>query len=472
MLITNRFQCDKRRDSCGQCLRAKITCPGYHDPKSILFRHETEAVTQKFLKQEKPAIPPKIVISVEERAKQMFLSQYVFGTSPLLGYMQTFYPAGLGDVHLAESVKAVYLAFFSTEVVSPSTLQVARKTYGHALSLTNKALQSSESATKDTMLLTVLLLDLFECLANNGQNSSIEFEMKHIDGALALVRLRGHEQFRGSIGLRMFLQLSRNVFIRCLHREVEVPSELMALRSVAAQFVDTRDPKWRFSNAMIEYARLRGALRIREWSDDENIRFAREIDNYLVDIYTSVTPDRESQPANTNDPLCKMRGNGIHLDSSHNIHKTWNSLWLVRILLHDAILECNQRQLLNETRQSILITEQIEASTKTILSLSSEICSSVSKYMNSSNAPPHRAVAHTLIFPLYVAASSSVCPHDMRKWIIGRLAEIGSNLAIPQAVVAKEKIERREGGNPWNIVAMLRGLHLSDFAWTGFPSGG
>jgi hypothetical protein len=64
----------------------------------LIFRDQTATVIQKTLKKEKPTIPATVVIPVEERAKQMFVSQYVFGTSPLLDYMQTFYPGGLQDV--------------------------------------------------------------------------------------------------------------------------------------------------------------------------------------------------------------------------------------------------------------------------------------------------------------------------------------------------------------------------------------
>jgi hypothetical protein len=98
----------------------------------------------------------------------------------------------------------------------------------------------------DTMPLTVILLDLSESLANNDQNSPLKSEMKHVDGALALVRLRGNEQFNDPINLRMFLQLGLNILVRCLQREVEITSELIAPRSIAAQSVDTKDPKWYF----------------------------------------------------------------------------------------------------------------------------------------------------------------------------------------------------------------------------------
>jgi hypothetical protein len=302
-----------------------------------VFRDETATVIRKNLKQEKLAIPENVVIPIEERAKQMFISQYVFGTSPFLDYMQTFYPSGLQDVHLAETVRAVSLAFLSNEVVSTSILLAARKKYGRALSLTNKALRSAESATKDTTLLTVLLLDLFESLANKSQKPSLESESKHIDGAITLVKLRGNEQFNDSIGLRMFLQLSRNVVINCLWREVEVPPELIFLRSSAAEFVDSSDSKWRFSNTMIQYAKLRAAMRTGELSDDETILFARQIDSELIDIYGIIPPDWQASTTNTETPSTTAPKDYFHVYRSHNTYKAWNVLRIVRILLNEVI---------------------------------------------------------------------------------------------------------------------------------------
>ena len=406
----------------------------------------------------------------------MFVSQYVFGARPLLDYMQTFYPGGLQDLHLTESVQAVSLALFSNEFFSSSIIQAARKKYGYALSLTNKALRSARTATNDTMLLTVLLLDLFEGLSKKDHNSSLESETKHIDGAIALVRLRGDEQFHDPIGLRMFVQLSLNVLIRCLQWEVEVSADLISLRIYAAQFVDARDTKWSCSNVMIQYAELRNAMRIGKWSDGEIIRFATVLDTELINICTNMPSDWQFSTIPTPVQLANAFGDFIHVYSSPDICKTWNTIRIVRILLHEVIQEYCRRLLTKTSLSPTLGTHhQIKDCATTILSLLSDICASVLQYTecsqdfrsqvpknsrNSSQNHPNqnRAGAHGLIFPLYIAASSSVCPNDMREWIIGRLGHIGSVAVIPLAIVVKEMVERGERGNPWVIAAMSRCL--------------
>lgn len=390
----------------------------------------------------------------------MFISQYVLGTSAPLDYMQTFYPAGGKDFHFVESITAVWLAFFCNQTLSSSLLHTARKTYGRALSLTKNALQSPESVTKDTTLLTVLLLHLFECLATKDEYSSLESNMTHIDGAIALIKLRGKEQFRDAIGLRMFLQLSLNILVQSLHREVEFPAEFVSLRIYASQFGGANDMKWQFTDLMVRYARLRSAIRLGECPNSEIIQVAKQIDCELLDICTNMPPDWE--PVKASPPIQSTTAflEHCHVYSSHNIRKTWNTIRLVRILVNEVIPEYSQKGFAKETFSAAFNQPSQEASS-TIRALLSDICASVPPY-NKEDIEVHldRAAAHSLIFPLYIVASSASCSRDMRDWIIGKLEFIGSQMCIPHSIMVKEMLDGRKRGNPWGVAAMLGGAPI------------
>ena len=394
----------------------------------------------------------------------MFISQYVFGTSPLLDYMPTFYPSGLEDVHLTESIRAVGLAFFSNEVFLPSVLQTARKSYCRALSLTNKALQSPQSATKDTMLLTVLLLDLFENLATKDGYSSSESETKHIDGAIALVKLRGKSQFHDAIGRRMFQQLNLKCVVRCLEREVEVPSDFLLLRKYAAEFLDTNDFQWRFSELMIRYAGLKNAIRIGDCSDAQVLRIATEMDCELLNICANMPPEWSFSVENISLPSRNAFGEDVHVYPSHDVRKAWNVVRLTRILLNEVVQEYQTRVVVSESSSPNLnLHTQPEEGSPILQSLLVDICASVPQYTERktkdlSRTPAGRAGAHTLIFPLYIAASSPFCPHPMREWILGRLAFIGHSLCISQAILIKDTVEKGKRSSPWRVAAMLGSL--------------
>ena len=87
-----------------------------------------------------------------------------------------------------------------------------------------------------------------------------------MEGAIALVKLRGCDQFRDDVGLRMFHQLNSNILTRCLERDVEVPLDLLTLRSHASQHVDTQDRQWRLSELLIRFIGIRAAMKSGEIS--------------------------------------------------------------------------------------------------------------------------------------------------------------------------------------------------------------
>jgi len=224
-------KCDKKRESCGQCRRAQLLCPGYHNPRDLVFRDETRAVLKKITGREPTPIPTALLSPLEDRAKHLFISRYVLDKSAPFDYMSTFWPASL-DTHLTVTIRAVSLANLSTtELLSSSApvLEKARRRYGVALELTNKALRSPETATKNTMLHTVLLLALFEKLTRNDR-SSIEAESRHLDGAMTLAKLRGPGELDDPIFKRMMLQLYSMVATNYQDRQIEVPPNIILTR--------------------------------------------------------------------------------------------------------------------------------------------------------------------------------------------------------------------------------------------------
>ena len=67
-----------------------------------------------------------------------------------------------------KTLDTVDLAFLSFYSYDPTASAIGRQRYPSALPLVNAALQSTENATKDTALLAVLLLDLFEKLTKDN----------------------------------------------------------------------------------------------------------------------------------------------------------------------------------------------------------------------------------------------------------------------------------------------------------------
>lgn len=222
------IKCDKKKGSCGQCLRAQLLCPGYHDPKNLIFRDETKTVLQKVREMKSTPIQAAPLPPFEHRAKDLFISQYVMEKSAPFHYMSSFWPPNSDNTHLTVTIRAVSLASFSNRHLSSSAsiLDRARRHYSTALELTNQALRYQETATRNVTLHTVLLLALFERLMGNDQ-SSVEAESRHLDGAITLVRLRGRDQLNDPVAKRILSQLYPMVIRNYNERHIDVPADIL-----------------------------------------------------------------------------------------------------------------------------------------------------------------------------------------------------------------------------------------------------
>lgn len=128
------------------------------------------------------------------------------------------------------SMTAVGLVGISQLTHSEEIIDSARKSYGTALCLTNVALKDPEKAIKDTTMLSILILGVFEMMAEPGLKTMKTWH-DHINGAVELAKLRGVSQFRTRAGIRMFNMLCESVTISCMQRQVPMPPALVALQS-------------------------------------------------------------------------------------------------------------------------------------------------------------------------------------------------------------------------------------------------
>lgn len=280
-LLTVMIKCDKRKEQCGQCARAHLICPGYQDPLKIIFNDETESVIRKAQVQSFNLQSPEMLLAprVEDRAKDFFISQYVFCKTARFPYMEHFWSTRPHHPHLAVSIRAVSLAFFSLVAYSPEILQQARRGYSSALRMTNTALQSPDTAKHNATLLTVLLLDMYEKFIAQLLNDRSD-DSKHLDGALAVLKLSGASQFDDPIRLRLFRQVSMTILLRCLRREDDVPLDLILLR----QSIDTADQDGRLEDLMVQFVALQGAVRREELLRREIEAKVEDLDAKLVHI--------------------------------------------------------------------------------------------------------------------------------------------------------------------------------------------
>jgi hypothetical protein len=184
---------------------------------------------------------------------------------------------------------------------------------------------------KNNILLTVLLLDLYENLTRDETNSPIS-PTKHLDGALALVKFRGNKQFEDPVSMSMFMHLSSALIPSYLERGIPIPRAFLRLRHQAYQFASTDDPEWRLADLMIQLAALRCSSPEGEAGSTQALATAQFLDLELLDISKAMQRPPTLEMMSTQDLL-----GGKELDSASRDLARERNLRLVRRLLDDQL---------------------------------------------------------------------------------------------------------------------------------------
>jgi hypothetical protein len=168
----------------------------------------------------------------------MFFANYVSDFSHTWDFTFSYLDPTSTPEHLSLGIDAVSLAFLSHQVGSPIAKEMGTRKYIEALRKINKVVQDPEMAAKMSTLESALLLDLFEKMMVSNTETNVS-RHAHVEGALALVKLRGVEHFRQGPELRALLGLSLNATICSLSTGRAIPDEVRQIRRHAAQFIDT-----------------------------------------------------------------------------------------------------------------------------------------------------------------------------------------------------------------------------------------
>ena len=274
------MQCDLHSGACGQCVRASVPCSGYRDTRQLRIQNESQSVVRRALKNAPPFEPQSLPLSVDLQARDAFFAYYVSSTSKCWDFLKRYYHPTDSPDHLTLAIEAVSLAYLWHQVYSDAALATARERYISALRTTNKTLQSPEEATKDTTLLASLLLDLFEKITDSELRNNKSWT-SHVNGALALVRLRGLEQFQDPSEFRVLVRRSNHYIISCVASGSQVPDEVIAIRAYVEKYLNDQDHTLQLSDVMIHYAKLRSEIRRGTLFSDEYIGVTMELDvNY------------------------------------------------------------------------------------------------------------------------------------------------------------------------------------------------
>ncbi|EXJ85940.1 hypothetical protein A1O1_06309 [Capronia coronata CBS 617.96] len=457
-----KLRCDLRKQACGQCVRAGLTCSGYRDPNQLRIRDESNLTRQKVLESRRiiRLNVQTIDLSIEELARATFCSHYVNGLAKTYDVLQSIGKQSPLDKHLAASLDAASLAFFYFRHYSTDAARRAQEKYLSALPLVNKALGSADLVARDSTLLAVLLLDLFEKIMNNNPRSSDSW-MSHVNGALALLKVRDVHQFQSYVGLRLSVRLFTNMLISCVAANAPIPPALDKLRQKLDPLLDPLDPKWRVSGLVMDYSNFRGALQTGCLAPSDVVLQAKILDDKFRVLAERLPPSwiRHSVPGSKQSDRVFEQYYDVYPD--YFTAQTRNVIRMMRILLHDTIRSAYTE--LATSDDYPCLDQHIRSSVEMIDSLAQEICAPGPQFTAVENvrdkiddfSSVRKMHYYTLLFPFYVAGLFASPESGITEWVVSRLRSMASTSGIKNARLVADILTASEKPAPWTIYAVL-----------------
>ncbi|KFY82406.1 hypothetical protein V500_10575 [Pseudogymnoascus sp. VKM F-4518 (FW-2643)] len=386
-----RTRCDKLPDGCTQCTNAKRVCPGYRAMGDVLFKDVTTNVIRKAkagdLRAKQAALrstsqtstpqtpsatddddgdPPQegievvaqasplehfsLVPTVDERATGLFVANYVYAlnghTRGHLDYLTDVFKKDNLDEGLNSSMKAVGLAGFAHSTHSPYLIKNARYQYIKAIRHTNAALRDPTAAKKDSTLLTIIILGIFESITG-GSLRSLRDWVAHVIGASDVVKVRGHEGIESISGRRMLLQVTSNLLISCIQKAEPVPDHIAELLYAAISIIRTKDlgsniqsneAAFVVLDCMMRFAKLRSDV-IKCHETDPLVIYARciELDTILENLANN-PPEHWRIHAVFTDAAPDFIYHGrYHIHTDFMVSQSWNALRIIRFMLNEIV---------------------------------------------------------------------------------------------------------------------------------------
>ncbi|KAF2710438.1 hypothetical protein K504DRAFT_262151 [Pleomassaria siparia CBS 279.74] len=543
-----KVKCDQKCPSCSQCLRTHRECYGYRDPLSLMFKNETNVVARKaktryeeLSKQETsksvgrkrskvssgdstssetlPSTPgsdqqvainrhyshPDVsklrwegVPSIEDDAIGFFLASYVITPTFVPRGQFDFLPEMLSGPNTEEilqrSVRAASLAALAMANKSLQLFKKAQQEYVSALALTNKALRSKQDVTRDSTLVSVILLGMYENFTHQSKDSLQQW-VKHVQGACTLICLRGKSQFSGSIGTRVFQQFYGTALLVAMENGSQVPAGLSDMWELGTRLNDYSVPGKVWTTRLVRF--MHNAINI---SGDKTsdpvamVNTAIHLDRDLDEIGAFMPNIWKYETVYIEEPAEYVYGNSYHVYLDPWLAQMWNNLRAVRLILHKIL----RSELLKGLASCPPLFErsvaeaQIRASEQVIRSTSADICASTPQITGQIPFPdplnarpsiealfsdhfdpkdprfklhppgtfwnPFRPTGlHNLIWPVYSLAECCMCPKDLREWAIQQLHFVALKIGARQAVVmANELKELQTLGSVEEIEARYR----------------
>ncbi|KAF3401245.1 hypothetical protein DPV78_005290 [Talaromyces pinophilus] len=464
-------RCDRQRPHCGQCIRLREKCPGYRDEWELVFRNDTDK-TIKRVKEKKAKsaatndIPPptcSLSPTVDDLGVNYFVRHFVIGgranARGCLNYIPSIYHADGEQSTLVASMSAVGLVALANATQHPELASHARVKYLEAIRNVNAALASPVESVKDSTLMSVISLGVFEHV------SGYESWARHVRGAAALLVARGKRQFTTPVTIRMFHQVRTDLVLACFRGDEAFPEDILELQGEAAKYADTSTSWWIMgvlgTRCVIVLTDVRENMH-REgfpWSDllDEASLLARDFED-LAAILAVQEPYIITRLSNSGS---NMIYNGIYaVFKDAWAIRLWANLRTLQMVVYEIIYWILVKLLATDLEAAVREHTKVKlhGTMNTLSKLGDDILAIVPQAMElvCSSPEPGPPIGlsvqgsvsggYLMIWGLFMIGKSAATKRETRKFVIRLLQDIGRNTGMSvalQVVQAAIEIDKK-----------------------------
>ena len=434
-------------------------CSGYRDEWDLVFRDQTKhTISRSKAKWEKRAAtrahhlspPARILIpNVDELGVNYFIHNFVASgysaSSGYLNYIPTVYSSDGEHPTLLTSMAAVGLVALANSTQQPELASHARAKYAEAIHKVNAALSSPVESMKDSTLMSVISLGVFENVSNYVSWT------RHIQGAAALIVARGKSQFSTTASMLMFNQVRADLVASCIQFDRPFPDEIWALQEEAMNHAEAERAFWRLGVLASHCANLLWKIR-RNHKSKTLPKFLKQATTlqrdfqHIFGILATQEPYTSTQET-AGDPDIIYSGR-VDLYSSVWAIRVWNNARILQMILCNILwfllnkalatdpTPAVRSELEQKLSETLHIQSKLEADMLATVPQALGLVSSVSTLHLpvDCSSPASVSGGYLLTWCLYTVGQSTAVKSETRKWIIRRLRDIGKTTGIVMAL--------------------------------------
>ncbi|KAE8143733.1 hypothetical protein BDV38DRAFT_289614 [Aspergillus pseudotamarii] len=470
-------RCDRQLPHCGQCTRTREQCSGYRDEWDLVFRNQTDDTIKRTMerrapKEDQAALPPNcnsrplpspgLGSSLDELGVNYFLYNFITGSqSSSRGYLDYIPAVYTADSHhpsmLVASMAAIGLVTLANTTRQPQLAKHARAKYSEAINQVNIALTSPTESVKDSTLMSVISLGLFEYV------SDFTSWARHVRGAAALVVARGKSQFSTSAAFPIFNQVRADMVAVCMYSGQPLPEDMCELQDEASRHMDTTNAFWRLGAVATKCTNLLWGVRNnrREFPWSSLLEQATVLQNELQYIFGILSMESgyiTSQKPGGDAAIFYNERFDVYRNSW--AIRVWNNTRILQIIVCDSIRNIVNQVLVTDLAPIIRTPMELRLldSQEILSKLGKDIIATVPQALgviSSASETDHTidvssdingSAGYMMTWSLYTAGKLSVMASEPRQWIIQRLQDFGHNAGITMALQLVEDIIKIDQG--------------------------